>query len=226
MTRPYTSFQYLWPPRPAGDPILPFMIPSFESRGWWAQCKREGTCTIMFVSPERCSRGRRIVTSMNRHKDDHKQWSVTEDSCGPMMDLPGTKWWVFVAELLHSKVKEKFEDRKLKDILYVHDVLVADGVQLVGVTLEDRLALLDQTFRGGRDTAFHRAITDNFWVAKTMKPGTDYARVFQGMTHPMDEGLVFKDPKARLVACDNHIANNGSAKVRRNMPGDRRLRTS
>jgi hypothetical protein len=195
----YERYEYLWPPRPDSKRAVPptgaMGLSFYERRGWFAQIKKNGTCNVIAVSPEG-----ELVT-MNRHRETHKLWNPTPASSAAFQKLPGKGWYVFVAELLHSKVTNGPRDTN-----YIFDVLVADGEYLVGKTFLERQAILADIFpKSKSETASHRVIDSNTWVAKLIK--SDFEGVFEGLSSAEDEGLVIKNPMAKLELCSRQAAN-------------------
>jgi hypothetical protein len=193
----YNRYEYLWPPRPDSKrAVMPAMLNFYEKRGWKGQIKKNGTCNLIAVSPQG------EIVAMNRHKEDHKLWAPTAGSSAAFKNLPGSGWYVFVAELLHSKVQGGPRDTN-----YVFDILVSDGVYLVGKTFMERQAILDGLFPDTRSETFsHRVIDDHTWVAKLFTE--DFRGVFDGLSSLEDEGIVLKDPKSKLELCSRQSANN------------------
>jgi len=201
----YTDFTYLWPPRP--EKAIPNnFIGFYARRGWVAQFKKNGTCTVLFVSPEK------DIIAKTRHDDDHKRWSPTEKSNAPFKALPGNGWFVFVSELMDSKTSET-----IKDTHYINDILVANGESLEGYTFSERQEILKEMFLTGneKETESHWVVTPNLWLAKTLNG--NFTSTWNAINEiaaqtagaPTDEGLVFKNPKARLSMCSNAGANSG-----------------
>jgi hypothetical protein len=195
----FENFEYLWPPRPDSKRAVPptgvMGLRFYENRGWVGQYKKNGTCNVIAVSPTK------KIVAMNRHKEDHKLWSPTPASSAAFKKLPGKGWYVFVAELLHSKVTGGPRDTN-----YIFDVLVADGVYLVGKTFMERQAILAEIFpKAKSETYSHRVIDNNTWVAKLLTG--DFEATFEGLTAPEDEGLVLKNPKGKLELCSRQSAN-------------------
>ena len=191
----YTSFSYLWPPRP-DNAIGPKMLKVYEAMGFVGQFKKNGTCSVIGISPDK------TIKAMNRHNEDHKLWSPTPASSAAFKTLPGKGWYVFVAELLHSKVTGGPRDTN-----YIFDILVADGEYLIGKTFAERMEILNALFPediGEEDS--HRIITPNTWVAKTIPTG--FRSVFDGLARPEDEGIVLKDPKSKLQPPTRQASNN------------------
>jgi hypothetical protein len=192
----FDAWSYLYPPRP-DKAISPSFASFYEDRGYVAQVKMNGTCNMISVSPEK-----KLVT-MNRHNEPHRLWMPSVKSSAAFEALPGPGWYVFVAELMHSKVTG-FQ----RDTNYIHDVLVADGEYLVGQTWAERQEVLAGLFET-TDTGSlsHLVINENTWLARNHFTGFDklYADV---QPHTEMEGLVFKNQKAKLALCSRENANN------------------
>lgn len=191
----YVNYQYLWPPRPENK-VPQTALNFYQQRGYWAQLKKNGTCTVIFA------RGERVIFK-TRHDDDHKLWTPNRETI-EFFHSDGDKWNVFVAELLHSKVKG------IRDQLYIFDQLVSDGVQLVGTTFAERQeALLKRWPRmeevGPTDLRQYR-VGPHVMIAKNYTSGFD--TLFKQLG-PEDEGLVLKDPKAKLKPCFKADSNAG-----------------
>ncbi len=190
------DYEYLWPPRPENK-IAPALLGFYENRRWVGQIKKNGTCNVIAVSP---APNRELIV-MNRHKEDHKLWTPTEGSSAAFKALPGTGWYVFVAELLHSKVMGGPRDTN-----YVFDVLVADGTYLVGKTFMERQAIMNGLFPTDMGSTFsHRIIDPHTWVARLFTE--DFRGVFDGLTSAEDEGIVLKNPMSTLEPCSRKAAN-------------------
>ena len=210
----YDEYRYLWPPRPGGkQAITASRISAREKTGAWAQVKKQGTSNILHISPDR------HVKAMNRHQADHKLWQPIPQTHQTFANLPGKGWYVICAELMHSKVA----DPKLKNINYIHDILVADGEYLVGTTFAQRQDMLLSLFPNTVEPlggVGYKVIDPYTWLAINFmpnpnRPGT-FERLFLGLTKPEDEGLVLKTPNAKLNFCHSETANDSwQWKVRR-----------
>ena len=163
---------FLWPPRPEKS-IPRDLIPIYENLGYVAQIKKNGTCSVMDVN----KRGETLF--WNRHNELHKAWSAPDNIKEYFSQFPDS---VIVGELLHNK------HRKYKNIIYIFDVLVLNGNDLVGTTLKERLTLIEK---------FPKA--DGIWIAKTYTKG--FIKLFDSLNDEIDEGIVYKNPKAVLKFC-------------------------
>jgi hypothetical protein len=200
----YQSFSYLFPPRP--EKAIPRNFFGFyERKGWVAQAKKNGTCNVIAVSPDK------KLICMNRHNEDQKMWSPSKDSAEAFQSLPGRGWYVIVAELLHAKVTNG-----QKDTNYINDILVADGEYLIGQTMMARQARIADLFQrpGQAEASGHYVVNDNTWVAKNI--ASDFKGFFATLDTPEDEGVVLKDPSSTLAICSREKANvSWSVKSRR-----------
>jgi hypothetical protein len=199
----YDTYRYLWPPRPeAAAP--PELIRFYEKRGWHGQIKKNGTCTVIF------SRGHNVIFK-TRHDDDHKAWSPHPSHTKFFGGRPD--WNVYVAELLHSK------GPTIKNHLYLFDVLVNDGHQLIDVTTADRQAILAKRFPAPQaDIAGSRAGLGAIPITDDISRAENFERIGD-VWHRLgvlDEGIVFKNPLAVLQPCTGPICNaSWQVKVRR-----------
>jgi hypothetical protein len=178
----YDGFAYITPPR-AEVKIPRSLLASYQEKGWWAQIKKNGTNSVIFVPPDR------KPFAYNRHGEIHKQWKFTPESLAPFAALPGTGWYVFNAELLHSKVSGG-----PKDTNYVHDVLVNDGRYLLGRTYAERYALVRELL-----TPAPKLLLADYAVA-------GFGPLWDSLTDGVDEGLVLKNPGGKLGTRDGRGA--------------------
>lgn len=178
----YTDYAYLWPPRPETKIARP-MLGFYQKRGYWAQKKKNGTCTVIFA------RGDQVIFK-TRHNDDHKLWTPQKDHIEFFKGSEG--WNVYCAELLHSKVTGG-----PKNELFIFDQLVSNGQSLVGTTFKDRMIALREAFGGEAEVDQYR-IDDRITLAKCFAGG--FTALFDNLGKE-DEGLVLKDPNSVLKSC-------------------------
>jgi hypothetical protein len=195
----YDTYTYLYPPRPT-NAVTPTMLGFYERQKWLAQVKKNGTCTVIFA------RGMQ-VKFMTRHNDEHKQWSPLPEHLRPFQSS-NLSWNVWVAELIHNKTKN------VKQQLYVFDIIVKDGVQLVGTTFEERQRLLHASFPGVNEGDKTR-VNENVTIANCFTSG--FKKLYDTVIlNEEDEGIVLKRGDAQLVPCFKSGSNgNGMVKCRR-----------
>lgn len=190
----YDSYMYLWPPRPeAKIPVA--MTGFYDKRGWLGQAKLNGTCSVIFTNGVDC-----IIKT--RHNEDHKAWSPRQEHVDFFKSTAkGGRWNVFIAELMHNK------SPLLKDMLYVFDITVYDGMQLTGKTFAERQALLADIIPGEERELWYEH--SRFVVRARNHLGASKALYERITETPYVEGLVMKDPKAKLDLCNRQDNNTG-----------------
>lgn len=190
----YTDYQYLFPPRPEMK-IAKENLGFYQKRGYVAQKKKNGTCTVIFAKGDQ-------VIFKTRHPEiedgNHRMWTPQEDHIKFFSGSEGFN--VFVAELLHSKVTGG-----PKHELFIFDQLVKDGISLAGTTFGSRMLDMMKTFGGESESDQYR-IADRITLAKCF--GGGFTKLFETLA-PEDEGLVLKDPKAILLPCFKADSNKG-----------------
>ena len=176
----------------------------YERRGWTAQVKKNGTCTIVFA------RGDTVIFK-TRHNDDHNAWSPQPSHIA--LFAGRDDWNVYIAELLHSK------GPSVKDHLYLFDILVSDGQELIGTTLPERQQILQARFPSPKaDIVGSRAGLGARMIARDLSQATSIPNpsALWPALGALDEGFVFKDPTAKLAPCITATANGAwQTKVRR-----------
>jgi hypothetical protein len=190
----YDSYRYLWPARPERA-LAPEHLS--ELKGYWAQAKLNGTNTTLYIPPD----GK--VFARGRHGDEAlKTWSPGEQLQAFVEQLPRGDWYVIQAELLHSK------GIGVKDTLYLHDILVDFGDYLVGETYRQRyrrLAELCNLVPDYRTYEPWRVAMPGIWLANNH--GDLRAAFERWRDDPRIEGIVAKNPEAKLMPCGRPTAN-------------------
>lgn len=183
----YTSYKYIFPPR-AETVIHPDLLSRYENKGWISQAKKNGTNSVIFVSPEK------EIFAKSRHNADHKLWSFNDDTSRIFKALYSHNWYVFNGELIHSKVKG------MRNIHYLHDILVNDGEYLLGTTYAQRYAILFNLFQNIGSTSTHWILDEHTWLARNIR--SNFIDIFHNLTNNEDEGLVLKKMDGILTVND------------------------
>lgn len=210
MSSPYDEFCYITPPRTEvksrnGRAV----IERCERDGWLAQVKKNGSRTLIVLSPDR------QIEAWNRH-GEKQEWQFTPETADLFTSIPGGRWFLFDGELMHRQT------RHIKDTIYLYDMLVCGGVHLTGTTYQHRydmmlgvLAASESPLRTqnllhpGRHRD-HFVMHPHVWIARNYTKG--FVRLYDNLTEPEDEGLVFKDPDGVYYTSN---ADRWMAKVRR-----------
>lgn len=192
----YTKAKFLYPPRPIKK-VIPGLLGFYENRGYWAQVKKNGTCSILGVGPSG------EIYTQNRHGKDHSMWKPSEESLQPFKSIMNGKWHVFVVEVMDAKTPH------IKDSIYVHDIVVHNGRVLEGSTFSERQILLRKIFPRRDVGGFgYEKVTDKVWLATLIKGG--FRDIFNSIEDPkVDEGLVLKDPNGKLEPMWREGTNSG-----------------
>ena len=186
---------YLWPPRPEKK-VMPDVLPMFNLKGWGADVKMNGTCTVLSFDP-----GTAQLEPWTRHKELHSLWrpDLTSPCLRRLRELRGGLY-VLVGELLHSKVKG------IRDTLFLFDVLVADGQDQVGRTLTERRSLLHSLWSEVPGSHYN-VVDERLWTANLLD--CNFRELFDSLKNPEDEGIVLKNPNAPLEPCYHQVNNQG-----------------
>lgn len=190
----YEKYSYVWPPRP--EVKIPSAMTNFyDKRGWLAQAKLNGTCTVIFTNGKEC-------IFKTRHNDDHKAWQPLPEHIEFFNNTAKDgKWNVFVAELMHNK------SPLLKNVLYVFDVVVYYGKQLTHTTFSERQTILEMVIPGEEKELWYE---HNKHVVRARNYSGASAELYKRITEiPYCEGLVMKNPNAKLELCNKADNNTG-----------------
>lgn len=200
----YDDYRFLYPVRAGTDAKIPSsMLGFYEKRGWVAQVKKNGTSNVIAVAPPNAS-GERVLHCSKRDGEPHSMWAPTASSSRAFQNLPGKGWWVFVSELLHSKV-----EGGPKDTNYLHDCLVADGAYLIGSVYAERYDRLTDAFPIIGETEDSLKVNDHTFILANFMDG--FKSLFNSVRdNAADEGLVLKNPQAALKYCVKEEANKGA----------------
>jgi len=184
---------FLYPPRPE-KAIMPDMLRMMEMEGFSAEIKKNGTCSVLEYNEGH-------LDAWTRHNELHKAWKPDMATpCLRKLGLLNGKN-VLVGELLHSKGNGH------TDTMYLFDILIHEGKNLIGLTLAERRQILHTLWEFKGETYSHYIVDDRLWVAKPYVSG--FRELFDGIVNPEDEGLVLKNPQAKLQPCFKNGLNAG-----------------
>jgi hypothetical protein len=199
---PYPKFRYIFPPR--ADNALPATsLKNYDNGTYIAQPKLNGDCMEIFTN------GIETII-MDRHKKDFskniKMRSQLEKLHRESDVGQKNKWMVLVGEHM-VKSKKNASGKVWNDKFVIFDIIVYDGVQLIGKTFAERQELLDKLF-GKEEVALTKegTYTDKFLYATEVE-GVFRVKSFRDCFTPlwddlikidMYEGLVLKRADAKL----------------------------
>jgi ATP-dependent DNA ligase len=192
---PYLNFNYIYPPRPEYK-ISPYELNKFDNGDYVAQPKYNGTCCVVFTNG--------IDTYVyNRHKQPLSSYckDISFDKLARTND-----WYVYTGEYL-NKGKLGENGTKEKDKFIIWDILVWDGMYLIGDTLMSRLDLLENAFpcqrsrvdEDGLEIYTHLCLTNIKGVYKAPSYLNDFEKLYQDIVKTdLYEGLVLKKLESKL----------------------------
>ena len=212
---------YFYPPRPE-NACSPAQIGVYEADGWWAQTKFDGTCGVFTVSADG-----RVRKAMTRHGSNKPmvRWTATPEHFEHLASLCDQRdpsaINVFVGEVLHGRVKAK---HLAKTPIIIHDILVHNGKHLFqskyGMRFKAYLAPLAEK---GKMLDTHYELTDRVGIIRNV--GCELSSFYYDLERkrkwfPEYEGVVLKNPNARLEPCTRQSANS-SWQIKSRFPTDK-----
>lgn len=197
----YNEWAFLAPPRPE-IAVPKAMLSWYETQQYFLELKKNGTCTVLGVSPDK------RIYGYNRHGDPQTAWvpDIETPCLRKMKDLPN-EWFVFAGELLHSKGTGH------RDTLYLFDILVMNSKHLTGSTRISRKDFLHKLFKTEEGPQGYDYIDDRLWLAKPILK--DFLQTFEDLDSPEDEGVVLKSYWAELEPCKFGANVEGQVKCRK-----------
>jgi hypothetical protein len=203
----YNKFTFFSPPRPENKVSPSFLLNSRFQEGWVGQAKMNGTYNFIGVAPDKS------LHCLKRDGTEHRNWRPGPANAAAFANLPGDGWYVFMAELMNDKVGRP----DLKNINYIHDIIVDSGEMLVGSTYLERYcrlrSLFDVRSAIARDADHYYVIDEHTWLASIYEEPKEFASIYSRLIQEQEiEGLVLKNVHTRLSVVD---MCRGMVKVRR-----------
>lgn len=130
----YNSFKFLFPPRPEHK-IQPKLVSLYDTEEWVAQPKYNGSCCVLFLD------GVSGPIIINRHNEPKTRVHASVDLASAHR---GKGWMVLSGELMDKS--KKGEDGEPIVGFIIWDILVYESRYLLGMTLYDRLSLLEKIY--------------------------------------------------------------------------------
>ena len=193
----YTSFRYIYPPRPK-NPIPNSELGFWDNGSLIAQPKLNGSNCLIFTNGEK-----HIV--MNRHNSRLTNFQLTDDEIKGL--YKGTGGWTVLNGEYLNKSKQDENRKSFNHKFVIFDILVNDGDYLVGKTFEERVILLDQMFgQNESEKDYLWVVSENVYRVKSYN--NQFNMLYDRLT-PIDliEGLVLKRKNARLELGTSELNN-------------------
>lgn len=202
----YDSFKYLYPPRPEHK-IPQAELPKYDNGEFIGQPKYNGSAACVFTNGT-------DLHIYNRHKEP--LFNASKDI--EFRKLAKTEnWYVYAGEYL-NKGKMGEAGTKEKDKYVIWDCLVWDGEYLVGETLENRLALLENIYPCNRariteqeiEIYDHLCCTEFKGIYKTPTYLNGFYELYSDIVKTdLYEGLVLKKKQSKLEYGFQPMNNQG-----------------
>lgn len=187
MAKEYPKYTYIYPPRPEVKIPSPAII-KFDDRSMVAQPKFNGSnCTLYLQAAE--------FTVGNRHQGTIGNFKLKAPEILKLHT--GSKGFRVVVGEYMNKSKKDATGKVWNDKFVIFDILVNDGVHLIGSTYEERLELLHDIYTTRAYNEYVDQITENCFLIKTFE-GNFTALYNEVVKVDMLEGLVLKTKKAKL----------------------------
>lgn len=189
----YFDFHYIYPPRPERK-LKAESLSMYEKYGFMAQAKLNGSCAVLFLKGG-------LSSLWNRHG---KELTRVEDLNFSSLSR-GDGWTVLCGEYMNKSKSNALGIWNHKFVIW--DIIVHNDKHLIGTTLLDRLALLNQLYGHEKyyiptnDGVFYDRylyqIDDNLFRARYF--GDSFEALYDEITTiDMYEGLVLKNSTSTL----------------------------
>jgi len=194
----YEKYRYIFPPRPK-NAVPVTELDYYESRGkYLAQPKGNGSNSVIFLHKD-------TMLVNNRHNGELTRFNIGDE----VRSLyKGNGWMVLNGEYLNKNQNNEFGAFNHKLLLF--DILVYNGVYLLGTTFEERINMIYSLY--GEETykdPYLNQISDNIFSVKSFY--TDFKTIYDEITPiPLYEGLVMKRINAKLEIGNSELNNHRS----------------
>lgn len=195
--RNYTSFKYIFPPRP--ETVAPPAYLGKIGDRFIGQPKLNGSCAILATNGQE-------VHFMNRHKSEfsNKLLISREELSGLHR---GNGWTYLVGEYLNKSKKDK-NSKIFNGKFVIFDILVHNDQWLVGTTFSERQRLIEKLYESTDHDGWIRKISDNCFRVENFSQ--DLEKKWKEVVKvDMYEGMVFKKHNAKLEVSFGAKNNTG-----------------
>jgi ATP-dependent DNA ligase len=195
--RKYTSFKYIYPPRP--ESVAPPQHLSKVEEEYVGQPKLNGSCAILATDGKE-------VHFMNRHHEKFRNKLLIGEK--ELKSLHRGKGWIYlVGEYLNKSQKDKL-GKIFNGKFVIFDILVFEDNWLVGSTLEERQNLLREIFKTQDHDGWISKITEECFLVNNFRK--NFLNVWKDITTiEMYEGMVFKKANSKLQVSFGEKNNTG-----------------
>ena len=202
MYRPFHTYRYLFPPRPASK-APPTALPMYQKKGYIGEPKLDGSCGVLFLDTD-------FTKLMNRYHRPFSREVLSNDQLHHA--YKGKGFMVVTGEYMNKSKKGK--DGKPFRAFVIWDILVYEGEYLIGSTKQQRLDLLDKIYDRVEYDGFIDQVGPDIYLTKSFE---DLEVTYNELVKiDMYEGFVMKNPQGKLKT--GYVEKNNNiwqAKVRK-----------
>ncbi len=193
----YTSFKYIYPPRPAIK-APSTALKTYERMGFIAQPKLDGSYGVLFMQAN-------FVKLMGRHNNLFARNILKESDLTSLYRGPG--FTVLTGEYM-NKSQRDVKGKPFNGFV-IFDILVYNGKHLIQSTFKERQELLDTLYPDYHDNdQFTVSLGNNMYRAKNFNEGFDELWK-EAVKIEMYEGFVLKRPDGILENGIREANNTG-----------------
>ena len=198
----YDKFKYIFPPRPENK-ITPDRLSIYETKyNCLGQPKFNGSnCEIYLKKSE-------VFRYFGRHNNENIKDFRIPPSAFNILTENTDKWCVFVGELMNKSKKYK-GGKVWNDKFVIFDILVYDGVYLIGTTFKERVLLLDEILGINDYDEFMYTVGVSSYIFRAKSFYKDFSELYNSIiVYDMFEGWVMKVQDAPLKRGLSEINNH------------------
>jgi hypothetical protein len=185
-----TMIKPIYPPRPK-NAVPASYLHQYEGKSMLGQPKLNGSQGVLYME------SKSVLQFMNRHKQIMTNVKMSKSEFGSLYSGKGQM--ILCGEYL-NKNKKHIDGKDFNHKYIIFDILMYDGVHLLGKTFEERQKLLDRLFPNRTDfDGFIEKLDDHENVYRVKNFYNSFKELYDKLT-PIDmyEGLVLKKKRARL----------------------------
>jgi hypothetical protein len=180
----------MYPPRPK-NAVPPTYLNQYEGKGMLGQPKLNGSQGVLYME------SKTTLQFMNRHKQIMTNVKMTKVEFGSLYSGKGQM--ILCGEYL-NKNKKHINGKDFNHKYVIFDIIMYNGVHLLGKTFEERQQLLDKLFPKRTDfDGFIEKLDNHENVYRVKNFDDNFKELYDKLT-PIDmyEGLVLKKKRAGL----------------------------
>lgn len=187
MSVKFDKFKYIFPPRPEYV-ISPDQLHKYETTHG-GQCKMNGSCCVIFIKGNE-------FRYFGRHQNENlSRFNLKIDDL-KVLNAGNNEWNVIVGEYM-NKNKNGLDGKPWNHKFVIFDILVYNGIYLLGSSFEERLSLLDKIYGTESENEYLYKLNENVFRVKTFYDNFS-DRWNEIVKVDMLEGFVLKKKTAKL----------------------------